>query len=60
MEERSDKVTVKTRKVYSKPEVMRVQLRPEEAVLAFCKSATTRGPNHGRCSSAGTCFSLGS
>ncbi len=60
MEETSDKATAKTRKPYAKPEVSQVQLRPEEAVLGFCKSSSRSGPVHFRCNLAGSCLSLGS
>jgi hypothetical protein len=32
------------RKPYEKPELMRVPLRPEEAVLGACKTASSAGP----------------
>jgi len=35
------------RRSYGRPVVKRVQLRPEEAVLGFCKSSTVNGPNIG-------------
>ena len=35
------------RRGYSRPVVKRVQLRPEEAVLGFCKSGSINGPNIG-------------
>jgi hypothetical protein len=34
------------RKPYSKPELIQVALRPEEAVLGFCKSSGAAGPTH--------------
>jgi hypothetical protein len=60
MEETSEKMTGKTRKPYAKPEVAQVQLRPEEAVLGFCKSTSRSGPVHGRCNVPTSCLSLGS
>jgi hypothetical protein len=60
VEETSEKMTEKTRQPYVKPEVSQVQLRPEEAVLGFCKSTSRSGPVHVRCNFAGSCLSLGS
>ena len=48
------------RKPYEKPTVMRFPLRPDEAVLGFCKSTTAAGPNGGQCRNANNCSSLGS
>ena len=39
---------------YSKPTVSRVELRPEEAVLGFCKFPSQRGPLAIGCIVAGT------
>ena len=60
MEEPRENTTRKTRKPYAKPEVSQVQLRPEEAVLGFCKSTSRSGPVHVRCNIAGRCLSIGS
>ena len=35
------------RKPYTKPQVTKIALRPEEAVLGGCKVAGTSGPNRG-------------
>lgn len=48
------------RKPYQKPKIVRVLLKPDEAVLGFCKNASKRGPAHGRCSIPSNCSSLGS
>jgi hypothetical protein len=48
------------RKPYVKPEVKQVPLRPEEAVLGFCKTATVAGPLQSTCSFLGGCSSPGS
>lgn len=47
---------------YSSPTVQRVELRPEEAVLGFCKSNVKSGPiNPTSCASVlGPCASQGS
>ncbi len=61
MEETRENTTRKTRKPYAKPEVSQVQLRPEEAVLGFCKSTSRRGQVHAiRCSSPTNCLAIGS
>jgi len=61
MEEPRESTTRKTRKPYAKPEVSQVQLRPEEAVLGFCKSTSRTGPVHPvRCSSPYNCMAIGS
>lgn len=48
------------KKPYEKPRIVRVLLKPEEAVLGFCKNALKRGPAHGRCSIPSNCSTLGS
>jgi hypothetical protein len=47
------------RRGYEKPQVRQVRLRPEEAVLGFCKSAGA-GPNLGGCTSPTDCSTVGS
>jgi hypothetical protein len=37
------------KKSYVKPEVKQVELRPEEAVLGFCKQTTNFGPGANDC-----------
>ena len=48
------------KKHYVKPEVKRVMLRPEEAVLASCKTASSSGPGQKKCSQPSPCSSLAS
>ena len=49
------------RKPYTKPELRRIQLRPEEAVLGACKTSGTSGPGGmGNCAPVGPCMSDGS
>ncbi|HYK01669.1 MAG TPA: hypothetical protein VE974_07925 [Thermoanaerobaculia bacterium] len=48
------------KKKYEKPVVTRFPLRPEEAVLGFCKSNASSGPSGGGCRGVGSCFSPGS
>jgi hypothetical protein len=38
-----------TRAPYQPPQVVRVSLRPEEAVLGHCKVAGSGGPGHSSC-----------
>jgi hypothetical protein len=55
------KGTQDQRKPYRKPELTRVDLRPEEAVLGNCKMSGVSGPSSGgNCSPAGPCFTQGS
>ncbi|HWW62352.1 MAG TPA: hypothetical protein VN181_13350 [Thermoanaerobaculia bacterium] len=49
------------KKPYEKPKVTRFPLRPEEAVLGFCKTNTTGGLGApGACGSPTPCFPRGS
>ena len=48
------------KKPYIKPEVTRFPLRPEEAVLGFCKSSASSGPSGGSCQVVGFCHTAGS
>jgi hypothetical protein len=52
--------TSKERKQYEKPEATRFPLRPEEAVLGFCKVAGGGGSVHGLCGHIGGCPNAGS
>jgi hypothetical protein len=51
---------VAKKKAYTRPEITRYPLRPEEAVLGFCKSSTTSGSNGATCSQFGNCSVPGS
>jgi hypothetical protein len=48
------------KKTYEPPKVTVISLRPEEAVLGNCKSASHAGPVAGTCNSVGTCNTIGS
>jgi hypothetical protein len=48
------------KKPYEKPEAKRFPLRPEEAVLGFCKSNGSSGPNGAGCRGVSACASAGS
>ena len=37
------------RKPYKKPEVIKIQIYPEESVLGVCKGVDTPGPNQSQC-----------
>ena len=58
MEEKSSRL--RQRKPYQKPEATRFPLRPDEAVLGFCKSTTGGGPFHPHCTNSGGCSAAGS
>lgn len=47
------------KKPYVKPEVKQVPLRPEEAVLGFCKTTVVAGPLSSACATL-SCLSNGS
>jgi hypothetical protein len=49
MKDNSVKGKTRPRKPYSKPEARQIPLRPEEAVLGGCKSATQAGVAHATC-----------
>lgn len=48
------------KKKYAKPELKRVLLRPEEAVLGACKNSAAHGPMQFRCNSPAPCNVMGS
>jgi hypothetical protein len=48
------------KKAYEKPAVTRFPLRPDEAVLGFCKSNASAGPSGGGCRGVSACFTAGS
>ena len=48
------------KKPYAAPSVEKVPLRPEEAVLGFCKNNTHAGPRGGNCRTVGVCSTQGS
>lgn len=50
----------KKKKHYEKPVVRRFPLRPEEAVLGFCKSSAAAGSSGGNCTLPSNCFTIGS
>jgi hypothetical protein len=44
-----EKETIPRKKPYAKPALMKVQLKPEEAVLGACKNTGTFGPSATNC-----------
>lgn len=50
----------KKKKPYSKPDIKKVPLRPEEAVLGFCKTSGQFGPGSSGCQTPAPCSGLGS
>jgi hypothetical protein len=56
----SSKPTAGERRPYEPPSLLRVALRPDEAVLGFCKLDNKAGPLHGNCRAVGQCATQGS
>ena len=48
------------KKPYRKPELKKVPLKPEEAVLGFCKISGGRGPGATSCAYPIGCYTVGS
>jgi hypothetical protein len=46
--------------LYEAPKIIRVSLRPDEAVLGHCKVTGSAGPVSGSCRSIVSCKTLGS
>lgn len=49
-----------TKQPYVKPELRQVSLRPDEAVLGNCKTASSSGPIQALCTSPTACSASGS
>jgi hypothetical protein len=47
------------RRPYEPPQILRISLRPEEAVLGHCKIASSSGPVSGSCAAL-LCRTIGS
>ena len=60
MKDKPKQDTEQHKKPYRKPELRQVPLRPDEAVLGFCKSENKRGPGIGVCDSPANCYTKGS
>jgi hypothetical protein len=50
----------KTKKPYTKPEIRKVQLKPDEAVLGNCKNTGIVGPAAYNCNPGTQCSTLSS
>ena len=48
------------KRAYQKPELTQVPLKPEEAVLAVCKTGSKSGPAQARCTAPSPCSQSGS
>jgi hypothetical protein len=48
-----------SKKPYVKPEIRKIDLRPEEAVLGNCKMQRVAGPMRSQCTRMGGCFTVG-
>jgi hypothetical protein len=46
---------MKDKKDYQKPQLTKVRLRTEEAVLTACKTTSGQGPYASKCTGAGNC-----
>jgi hypothetical protein len=60
MNEKRQKDDQRPKRPYQKPEVVQIPLRPDEAVLGFCKSSHSGGPGAATSCHVGTCNSPGS
>jgi hypothetical protein len=60
MNDRPQQEPQRTKRAYSKPELVQIPLRPDEAVLGNCKTASIVGPGSAGCATPSPCFSLGS
>ena len=60
-QERHEPEEKRLKRSYVPPSIQRVELRPEEAVLGFCKNDTTGGgPMGAKCKSVTACSAQGS
>jgi hypothetical protein len=55
-----EKVSESKKKQYERPSVKRYPLRPEEAVLGFCKNSSSAGSSGTTCFTPTPCNSIGS
>jgi hypothetical protein len=62
MNDRPQQEPQRPKRVYARPELVQIPLRPEEAVLGNCKTAAgTAGPGGAtNCQTPAPCFSIGS
>lgn len=57
--DRRDGQRRREKRSYTAPSIKKVALRPEEAVLGFCKNNTTPGPRGLSCQAVGACSTQG-
>ena len=57
MDESTTDDELNEKKPYAKPQIQEVPLRPDEAVLGGCKTASISGPAQVRCTMPATCSS---
>jgi hypothetical protein len=50
----------RAKRPYQAPDLVRIQLRAEEAVLGNCKKASSQGPGKMGCTPVGACRTIGS
>lgn len=55
-----EKAPRSSRRKYEPPTLVKISLRPEEAVLGNCKTARVAGPVSFSCSAVGPCRTVGS
>lgn len=60
MKDKKGDLRQKSKKNYTKPELRKIPLRPEESVLGFCKTLGSYGPVIYHCQIIITCYTLGS
>lgn len=60
MKARPKEISEQGKKPYIKPEIRKVTLTPEEAVLGNCKTTGKTGPVSSPCPSTILCYSFGS
>jgi hypothetical protein len=60
MNGKEEQETGQPKRPYRKPELSKVPLRPEEAVLGFCKTSGSRGPVRANCGTPIRCYGRGS
>jgi hypothetical protein len=56
----TENINKTAKKKYQKPELKKVLLKPEEAVLGACKNGAAPGPIQSRCNSPAPCNVIGS
>jgi hypothetical protein len=55
MDQNTGDDSLNEKKPYTKPQIQEVPLRPDEAVLGGCKTASGSGPAQHRCTTPASC-----